>query len=164
MIITWKDFQKLQFPLYQLVSDNWFETDGVLFLNDLVLDEKNMPGDTLGVRRIQSRRLDLFPLKKAVVSIPDLIQCKTKFFIDNKGNPLIYQKTYNSRLKSYRIKKIERKEIASLLWLRGCSSPFTIPRPPLDNPPYARILHYEGEPWLLYDYVRESVKDTYRRV
>lgn len=164
MIITYREFQKLQFPLYPLPSDNWFEADGVLFLNDQVLDEKNMPGETLGVRRIQSRRHDILPLKKAITSIPDLIQCKTKFFIDNKGFPFIYQKTYNSRLKSYRIKRIERKDVASLLWLQGCSSPFTIPRPPLNNPPFVRILHYKKEPWLLYDYVWSPVKDTYRRV
>lgn len=164
MIITWKEFPKLQFPLYVLPSDNWFEADNVLFLNDMVLDEKNMPGETLGVRRIQSRRTDLFPLKKAVLDLPTLIQCKTKFFIDNKGSPFIYQKTYNSKLKCYRIKRIENKDVASLLWLVGCSSPFTIPRPPRDNPPFVRILHYNGEPWLLYDYVRIPEKDTYRRV
>jgi hypothetical protein len=130
----------------------------------MVVDEKNMPGETLGVRRVQSRRIDLLPLKKAVMTIPDMIQCKTKFFIDSNGMPFIYQKTYNSRLKCYKIKRVEQKDVASLLWLQGCSTPFTIPRPPMGNPPYVRILHYEGEPWLLYDYVRFPIKDTYRRV
>lgn len=164
MIVTWKSFPKLQFPLYPLPSDNWYEIDRVLFLNDQVLDEKNMPGKTLGIRRIQSRRIDLLPLKRAVMAIPDLIQCRTKFFIDNRGRPFIYQKTYNSKLKSYRIKRVEKKDIASLLWLEGISAPFTVPRPPLDNPPFVRVLHYKKEPWLLYDYVRQPVKDTYRRV
>jgi hypothetical protein len=135
-----------------------------LFLNNLVVDEKNMPGKTLGIRRIQCGRPDLLPLKKAVLSIQELIQCKTKFFIDREGTPFIYVKTYNSRLKCYKIKRIERKEVASLLWLHECSAPFTIPRPPLDNPPFVRLLHYEGEPWLLYDYVWQAEKPTYRRV
>lgn len=123
-----------------------------------------MPGETLGVRRIQCGRADLLPLKKAALEIPDLLKNKTKFFIDIKGNPFIYEKTYNSRLKCYKIKRIDKKEVASLLWLEGCSQPFTIPRPPLNEPEYVRILHYEGEPWLLYDYVREMHKPTYRRV
>jgi hypothetical protein len=164
MIVTFKQFPHLKFPLYVLPSDNWFMTDGVLFLNDQVVDETNMPGETVGVRRIQSRRQDLLPIKKAVISIPDLIQCKTKFFIDNSGYAFIYQKTYNSKLKCYKIKGVELKDTASLLWIEGCSSPFTIPRPPLNNPSYVRILHYEGEPWIIYDYVRTRLKDTYRRV
>lgn len=130
----------------------------------MVLDETNMPGKTLGVRRIQCGRKDLLPLKKAVMDLPSLIQCKTKFFIDNTGYPFIYQKTYNSKLKSYRIKRIEKKEIASLLWLEGLAAPFTIERPPLNNPTYVRILHYQGSPWLFYDYVRSPCKPTYRRV
>lgn len=164
MIITWKDFQKLQFPLYLLGSDNWYEADNVLFLDNRVLDEKNMPGKTLGIRRIQSRRRDIYPLKKAVLNIADLISCKTKYFIDNLGNPFIYMKTYNSKLKCYRIRKIERKEVASIIWLYNCATPFTIPRPPLNNFEYVRVLHYKGEPWMLYDYVRSPTKDTYRRV
>ena len=164
MIVTWKDFAKLQFPLYPLPSDDWFETDGVLFINNMVVDEKNMPGETLGVRRVQCGRRDLLPLKKAILDISDLLKCKTKFFIDAKGNPFIYSKTYNSRLKCYKIKRVEQKGTASLLWLENLSCPFTIPRPPLNNPTYVRILHYKGEPWLLYDYVRDFHKPTYRRV
>ena len=164
MIVTWKNFAELQFPLYPLPSDNWYEADGVLFLDNQVLDEKKMPGPSLGVRRIQCGRKDLLPLKKAVLDIPELLKCKTKFFIDRFGVPFIYQKTYNSRLKTYKIKRIDKKDTASLLWLEGTSAPFTIPRPPLNEPTYVRILHYEGEPWLLYDYVREAEKPTYRRV
>lgn len=164
MIVTFKEFPQVKFPVYVLPSDNWFEADNVLFLNDFVIDEKNMPGPTLGIRRLQCGRKDLLPLHKAIFTIPDLIQCKTKFFVDSEGNPFIYQKTYNSRLKSYRIKNIEKKEVASLLWIQGYPSPFTIPRPPLDLLPFVRMLHYEGNPWLVYDYVRTPPKDTYRRV
>jgi hypothetical protein len=138
--------------------------DKVLFLDDQVIDEKNMPGKTLGARRLQCGRKDLLPLKKAALDVADLIHCKTKYFVDNEGNPWIYQKTYNSRLKSYRIRKIEKKEVASLLWLYGWSTPFTIPRPPLNNPLYARFLHLNGNPWLLYDYSHVLKKSTYRRV
>lgn len=164
MILTFKRFPKVKFPLFLLGSDNWFEVDGVLFLNDLVVDEKNMPGKTLGIRRVQSRRKDLFPLNKAIFTLSDLIQAKAKIFIDNEGNPFIYQKTYNSPLKCYKIKRIEQKEIASLLWLEGWPTPFTIPRPPLNSPRYVRMLHYKGVPWLVYDYVYNKVKNTYRRV
>ncbi len=139
-------------------------TDRVLFLDGKVVDEKNMPGKTLGVRRLQCGRSDLMPLKKAIFTIPDLIQCKTKNFIDVYGKAFSYMKTYNSRLKCYGIKRIERKETASLLWLNGVPSPFTIPRPPIGDPIYVRMLHLNSAPWLVYDYLRLPVKDTYRRV
>lgn len=164
MLVTYKDFKKLKFPVYVLPSDDWHETDGVLFLNGKVVDEKNMPAKTLGIRRLQSQRSDLLPLGKAVMGLPDLIQCKTKNFIDSKGKVFTYMKTLNSKLKSYPIRKIEKKEVASLLWLKGIPSPFTIERPPVGDPEYARVLHLFGEPWLVYEYTRSPEKDTYRRI
>lgn len=89
---------------------------------------------------------------------------KGKCFIDNSGRPFIYEKTLSSKLKCYKIKKIEKKDTASLVWLYDVNTPFTIPRPPLDNPGWARILHLGPSPWMLYDYVSQPVKDTYRRV
>lgn len=164
MLVTHKDLHKVKFPCFVLPSDDWHETDRVLFLNGLVVDEKNMPGKTLGVRRMQCHRKDMLPLKKAVLTIPDLIQCKTRFFIDKFGKPFVYEKSIRSALKSYRIKSIELKGSASLLWLHGIPSPFTIERPPIGEPEYVRILHYQNKPWLIYDYVRSASKATYRRV
>ncbi len=164
MLVTLKELPKIRFPVFVLPSDDWFETDRVLFLDGKVVDEKNMPGKTLGIRRIQCHRSDLLPLKKAIFTIPELIQCKTKHFIDMFGKPFTYMKTYNSGLKSYKIKKIEQKETASLLWLHGVPSPFTIKRPPIGEPVYVRMLHLKGIPWLVYDYGRSPERDTYRRV
>ena len=164
MLVTLKDLPKIRFPVFVLPSDDWFITDGVLFLDGLVVDEKNMPGKTLGVRRMQSQRTDLLPLRKIIFNIPELVQCKTKNFIDHYGKPFSYMKTYNSALKCYRISRIEKKEVASLLWLKGIPSPFTLQRPPIGEPEYVRMLHLNGSPWLVYDYMRSPVKDTYRRV
>lgn len=164
MIVTFKDFPKLKFPLYVLPSDNWYTVDGVLFLDEQVLDERNMPGESLGIRRLQCGRKDLLPLRKAILTLPDLIQCKTKFFVDSSGYPFIYEKTETCRLKVYRIKEITPKETASLLWVYNWPSPFTIARPPLRDPEWVRFLLYKGAPWLIYDYVRQPTKDTYRRV
>ncbi len=164
MIVTYKEFQQIQFPLYQLPSSDWFFADGVLFLEGRVLDERNMSGKTLGVRRLQCQRSDLFPLKKAIFSIPSLLHSKYKAFIDANGKAFIYQKTLSSKLRCYKIQKVERKEVASLLWLHGVSFPITIPRPPLNNPEWARMLMLNGSPWIFYDYVSRPVKDTYRRV
>jgi len=164
MIKTFKDFHNLQFPLFVLPSDDRWIQDGVLFIQNQVVDERNMPGKTLGTRRLQCGRKDLLPLNKAIMGIPDLIHARTKFFIDNYGRPFIYMKEETVKLKCYRIKRIDRKEVASLLWLYDWPSPFTIARPPSGSPEWVRFLHYKGAPWIIYDYVRQPVKDTHRRV
>lgn len=150
--------------MYRLPNSNWFEQDKVLFLDGKVLDEKNMPGKTLGVRRLQCGRSDLLPLKKPVFDIYGLLHAKSNTFIDNYGKPFIYTKTLTSKLIAYKIKEIEKKDTASLLWLHGVSFPFTIPRPPLNNPTWARVLHLGPSAWMLYDYVSHHTKDTYRKV
>jgi hypothetical protein len=161
---TYKDLPKIKFPVYILPSSDWYYADGVLFLEQQVLDETNMPGKTLGIRRVQCGRRDLFPLRKAITSLPDLIKCKHKYFIDSRGYAFIYQKTQNVKLKSYRIKRIDAKDVASILWLEGVPFPFTIERPPLPEYKWARLLHMGDAPWLIYDYATLEVKSTYRRV
>lgn len=138
--------------------------DGILFIDTQVVDDTKMPGKTLGIRRLQCGRKDLFKLKRAILDIPGLLKIRGHYFIDSNGTPLIYEKTMSSKLKAYRIKRVERKEEASLLWLDKVNFPITIPRPPLNNPRWARLLHRADTPWLLYDYISTYTKDTYRRV
>jgi len=123
-----------------------------------------MPGQTLGLRRVQCGRTDLFKLKRAVLDVPTLLHTSAKAFIDSKGKPFVYEKTLSSRLSCYKISRIEGKNTASVLWLHGINFPFTIPRPPVGNPGWARVLHLGSSPWMLYDYVSRRNKDTYRRV
>ncbi len=39
--------EELQFPIYVIHSDNVELIDGILWLDDQVLDDKNMTGETL---------------------------------------------------------------------------------------------------------------------
>ena len=55
MVITYRQFKNLDFPLFILGSSNWELVDGLLLLDGELLDDKNMPGDTLGVRRLLTR-------------------------------------------------------------------------------------------------------------
>ena len=60
-LVTNKD--ELQFPIYVIHSDNVELIDGIIWLDDQVLDDKNMKGDTLGLRRLQSPMKSIYPLK-----------------------------------------------------------------------------------------------------
>ncbi len=88
----------------------------------------------------------------------------TPYFVDNKGVPFIYEKTVYAALKYMKIRKVERKKIATLIWVKGHNAPFTVPRPPEDGKSWAGILHLHGLPWMLYEYADEQLKDTRRKV
>jgi len=164
LIVTYKEIKKIKFPVYILPNSNWEIVDGLLLLDNVVLDDKNMPGATLGIRRLQTPFLELVPLKHSIDSLIGILKQTSKSFIDSNGTPFIYQKTMNSYLKYYKIRKIELKDVASVLWLKDINFPFTIPRPPPAEKTWAGVLHMGGLPWLLYEYSEERLKDTRRKV
>jgi hypothetical protein len=164
MVITYKTLDKVRFPVYILPSGNWDKADGLLFLDGELVDDKNMPGDTLGVRRIQTPYKELMPLRRQLISPQGILKQKSKTFIDSNGTPFIYEKTKVCKLSYYKIKKVERKEVASILWLKGVNFPFTVPRPPEDGMTWAGVLHFHGLPWMLYEYSENKKPDTRRKI
>lgn len=164
MVITYKSAQKIEYPVFVLSSGNWDLIDGLLFLDEKVLDDRNMEGKTLGLRRIQTPHKDIYILKRMVSSYNGILKQTQKYFIDNLGRPFIYEKTKFVQLKYIKIKKVEQKEVASLIWLKGHNSPFTVPRPPEVGYTWAGVLHLHGLPWVLYEYSETKLKDTRKKV
>ena len=39
---------KIKFPVWVINSDNIWEQDGIIFIDDKVLDDRNQKGDTIG--------------------------------------------------------------------------------------------------------------------
>lgn len=163
MIITYRTINKVVFPVFTLQSDDWTLTDGLLFLEGEVIDDKNMPGDTLGKRRLQSP-FTMKPLNRSINSFVGLLKQSRKTFIDSNGVPFIYQKTKMCSLKYLKIKKIVTREIACLVYVEGCNSPFTVPRPPAEGMLWAGVLHLHGLPWELYEYSDVYKKNTRRKI
>lgn len=164
MIVTYKEVKKIKFPVFILPSSNWELIDGLLLIDNQVVDDKNMPGASLGIRRLQTPFTELVSVKHSIDSLIGILKQNTKYFIDSNGTPFIYQKTMTSSLKYYKIRKIELKGTASVLWLKDIISPFTVPRPPPRETTWAGVLHIGGLPWLLYEYSEEKLKDTRRKV
>ena len=150
--------------MYQIPSDNWNYSDGLLFIDDLLVDDINQTGETLGLRRLQTPFKDLMPLRRSLINHVGIIKQTKKTFIDSRGMPFIYEKTQFCKLKYYKISRVEHREVASLLWVHKVTIPFTIPRPPYEGRSWAGILHIEDAPWMLYEYAEEKLKDTRRRV
>ena len=92
------------------------------------------------------------------------VEAYTQPVIDNEGIPFLYEKTHSSSLKYYKIRKVERKNSASVVWLKGINFPFKIPRPPNADTSWAGVLHLSGIPWILYEYSEFQKSDTRRKV
>jgi len=163
MVLTFRGVSSIAFPIYPLPSSNWEKADGLLFIDGKVVDDKNMSGETLGVRRLQTSH-GLLPLKKAILDFTGMIKQTNNVFIDNTGVPFIYQKTKMLPLRYKKIKRVDRKVVASVLHLEGEKQPFKIIRPPEDGMMWAGILYYQELPWKLYEYAEECQKDTRRKV
>jgi hypothetical protein len=164
MVIQYNTISKIRFPVYIMPSGNWDRQDGLLFLEGQIIDDKNMSGDTLGIRRVQTPHKNLYPLKHQIENFRGLLKSKVNTFIDTNGFPFIYEKTEFCKLKYYRIQAVQQKDTASVLTLHGVKNRFVIPRPPATEMRYAGVLHYGKVPWILYEYSEELLKDTRRKV
>jgi hypothetical protein len=164
MVIGFRSIPKITFPVFLLDSENWEEYDGILFLDNKVLDDRNQEGKTLGARRMQTPHKNLQELKYMVEYPNGLLKQRTKYFIDNSGRPFIYEKTTMLPLKYLKISKVELKDTATLIRVKGYNTPFTVPRPPEVGFTWAGILHVQGLPWMLYEYSETKLKDTRRKV
>ena len=164
MVITYKNLGYVAFPAFPLPSSDWEEQDGLLYLDNKLLDDKNMKGKTLGRRRLQTPFKELFPLKAAITDKIGLLKHTKNIFIDNNGVPFLYEKTRSASLKYHKIRKVERKNSASVVWLKGINFPFKIPRPPSVDTTWAGVLYLSGIPWILYEYSEFQKSDTRRKV
>jgi len=155
MLVTYRNFNDINFPIFIIEEDgHWDKIDGLLLLNDRIIDDTNMSGETLGRRRIQTHTAleDLVPLHRALYTPAGLVKHSSKSYIDNLGNPFFYKKTKYFQLKYYRIKDVERKGTHSIMQLYQVKKSFKLLRPPEAGRIWAGILHIKGFPWLLYDF------------
>jgi hypothetical protein len=74
MVIQYKNVNKLRFPVYILPSGNWDRQDGLLFLDGQIVDDRNMTGDTLGLRRLQTPHKSLYSLRQQVEDFRGVIK------------------------------------------------------------------------------------------
>jgi len=164
MIVTYRNTDKVQFPVFLLGSGNWSKADGLLFLDNEIVDDKNQRGTTLGARRMQTPHKNLYVLKRMLMSHNGLLKQSTKYFIDNKGMPFIYEKTKFAKLKYLKIKEVQLKDTAALVKVKGYNAPFTVPRPPTTGYDWAGVLHLNGFPWMVYEFSETKLKDSRKKV
>jgi hypothetical protein len=166
MYKTLKDLDSITFPVYPLRSEDWYEQDGILFIDDgRVLDDRNVSGATLGIRRAKTPSKEkLYRIKRVYPDFPSMMTSKKRIFIDSKGEPFIYERVNHCPLKYHKVKRLEFRDTYSLIWIEGIPYPFRIPRPPYNDAGWVRVLYYKDSPWLIWDFQSSRSKNTFRRV
>ena len=158
------DYNNIDFPVFVLHTDNIELIDGILWIDNQVLDDKNMSGKTLGIRRLQSPMKSLYPLKYMLNDEADILHHQGKFYIDSDGFFFTKSKTTTTQLKYHKIMRVEKKTIASRLWIKDCPFPFPLKRPLPENASWAGVLYRDGIPWIIYDLSEEKKKDSWRKI
>ena len=126
MRITHKDLNSLKYPLFRLPNHNITIKDGIVRLDGQIIDDRNMPGETLGKRRLQTPFKNLGELKAAVDGPAGVIKSPSgTMFLDSLGEVLYYEKTIWARLNYRKITKVKKLTTHSLLFFHGVSKPFT---------------------------------------
>ena len=162
MVITYKNQSLIKYPVYILPSNNWYSKDGLLLLDQKVLDDINQQGNTLGFRRMQTPLKNLHPIRRMVYDWVGIVKSEHKYFIDSNGMCFTYIKTLFVQLKYLPIKEVVKKQRNCILKVVG--GQFIVPRPPSSQIKYAGILHHEGYPWALYNYSELKLKTGRRKV
>ena len=157
-------YDKIKFPIFVLHTDNIMFVDGILWIENQVLDDTNMKGETLGMRRIQTPMTSIYPLKSMIKSIRAYLEHQGKYYIDSTGRWFRKIKNTKAELKYHKIRRVDQRIVTSVLWIKGCPYPFDIDRPLAASEVWAGMLYRDGAPWLLYDTSHEKKKDSWRKI
>ena len=157
-------YDKIKFPLFVVHTDNIIKSDGLLWVDDKILDDTNMKGKTLGLRRLQSPMKSIYPLKYMIKDIPAYLKHQGKHYIDSVGYFFTKEKGYSAELKYHKIIRVDKKAVASVLWIKDCPFPFTLDRPLLDTESWAGVLYRDNLPWVLYSTSNKKEKNSWRKI
>ena len=154
MIRRWDTLKHVKFPVYELPRDTLIEyVDGLTLANNKILDDKNMPGITIGTRRLQTHTAlqDLHPIRRQITTPVGLFgQSGDTQYIDTDGKVFTYSKTRIVKVVSKKITKITRKEgIGTVMYLQGIKTPFVLKRPPHPAAAWADVIYLGTFPWLV---------------
>jgi len=146
----------------------YVDTDNATSYNIRLVDDKNLPQRTLGLRRLALKTSGekLYPVNTAIYLLADLIKLgKSKtWFIDSSGQVFQYEKNTRAKLSTKKIKQVLPADgIGCVIELHGISSRFKTLHRPKDTEVYARVLHL-GMGFLFYGFCEEIKPDSWRMV
>lgn len=171
------NLSNVSFPIYYLGKEKPEEVNGILFyirVDDngeyvyYIIDDKNLPGNTIGKRRLQiDENVKKFSLRKAIFYIQDLIKIthSLTWFVDNNGKLFSYKKSKVVPLIFKRILKVIPNRVGgAILEIEGLPTRFkTLHIPPVEHK-YAGMLKLSPLSYILYGTYDRKYKDTTRKI
>jgi hypothetical protein len=146
-----------KYPVY-VIHGEPEELDNMLWLEDQVIDDRNMLGKSLGIRRLQTPMKSIYPLKYQCDDEVAMLKHRGKHFVDSDGKYFYNEKLDTAPLKYHKIKKVIKKEVAAVVWIKDIPFPFAIARPPRVEQTWAGILY------AIWEFTEERKKDTWRKI
>lgn len=165
-----KTLQEIIYPIYPLRKfDRLTDINGVVKVYTIykmyIIDDRNLPGDTLGQRRLHIKKYK-YPLRTSINNPKNLLMQGSKLgiYINESGLIFKYNKTERADLKYYKIKSITPLPFdTTKIIVKGINTPFIM----YENIPtdfkYAGVLHIKGG-YILYEVTLEKKKDSWRKV
>lgn len=133
-----------------------------------IVDDKNVEGNTLALRRLRLLREGV-PLKKisrTVFFLGDLVKVATSamWFIDSAGVVFRYVKHTRTKLEFKKIKNVINISTGgAIIEVEGIPSRFKSLFAPKPSEIYAGVLKY-GVSYILYGFYMEQFQDTWRLI
>lgn len=163
----------INFPIFPIRSYyKMYNEEGIIYVETYIktwiLDNTNLPYNSLAKRRLRINKP--YPLTGVIFNITQLIKCKYKVFIDNKGKIFNYKKTKRITLK-YKILsnyKINYKTNEVACFTKDLPYPFYVSSTyfnkfkQFDNL-YLGVLAYLGG-HILYEITNEKKRDTWKKI
>ena len=125
--------------------------DGLIYVQEQLIDDSNQIGDTIGKRRLQTPHKP-GRLKNCYEDAAGLISASNKSFVDNLGYFFSYEKTKFVHIVYHKILESIWKDTASILKLSEVTSPVYVKRPPPAGKEWVGMMYYDDTPWLPYEY------------
>lgn len=173
--------KEISYPVFRLGTNKPLTEGGVTFfyhhkqleegehISVRIVDDKNMPQETLSLRRLQlslDSTVQLFKISKAIYFLGDLIKISTPntWFVDNTGKVFNYQKTSRAKLKIYPVAQlIPIKTGGVIVEAKGIMTRFKALYVPEIGLDYVGILHW-GKSLILYGFYEQQHDDSWRMV
>ena len=134
--------------------------------NYKVIDNMNMPGHSLGVRRLQHLmdntqiiKRKLFKLSRPSYSLSDMLHRKINLFIDSSGKIYNHVKTTFVPVETYKLKSFVEFQEGYVLFVHGLHCRFFINRAPNLHEKFVQVLRV-GKGFVMYGFSDKHEKST----
>ena len=165
---------QIKFPVYLFDTPNFVVEDKCTFCEDSkgalrLIDDRSMPGETLGLRRLQhqatygAQAYKLYKLNKPLFTISDMVRQPSSKYIDSRGRIFNYTKKEYYLVHTYKLEKYVEFMEGYVLYPKGLHCRFFLGRAPDIDELYVQVLHV-GMGFVLYDLAREHSPPFRRKI